>query len=541
MAAEVTTGSTVGGWVLRDPIGAGASARVFLGDHPDHPVRGAVKILDPGSAARGGRETELLARIDHPNVAKVLDSDSAGNPAFVVTEFIDGTTLARLLDERGPIPTLRALQLFGQLSDALDTAHNAGVVHRDVAPSNVMVTNDDHLVLIDFGVGRQDDTATITADAAVLGTLRYVAPEIIEGRTPTPATDQYSSALILHEMLTGESPLGVTDNAANAMHQQLHAAPRPLTETDPTQSPAVEAALQRALSKDPADRFDSMQAFRRALSSGAHAGPAKPRLPRSAVVMLGVLLAALVATLVVVLQLLAPADDPVEEVTVGDDSTTTVDVPTTEVPTTEVPATEVPTIEVAPTEVPTSEPTSNVTTELATGVDPAWQATTADSLVCNLIEEAGFDNDVLVDNYYGGDSNPTPATIVDFGGVDDTPMIQVGESGLFGFYGQLIEIDPTLDYQVSAVLGFRGAVDEALIGVDWVDADFAPIEDARVARELTVDDARLVTFGPATPPPGAAHAVPFVFKSSSDGFLFADEMVFAPVGTCTDPRVDLDR
>lgn len=526
MAAEVTTGSTVGGWVLREPIGAGASARVFLGDHPDHQARGAVKILDPSSAARGERETGLLARIDHPHVARVLDADSTGDPSFVVTEFVDGTTLARLLADRGPIPTLRALQLFGQLAGALNTAHQAGVVHRDVAPSNIMVTADDHLVVIDFGVGRQDDTATITADAAVLGTLRYIAPEIIEGRTPTPASDQYSAALILHEMLTGESPLDVTDNAANALHQQLHAPPRPLTETDPTQSPVVEAALQRALSKDPTDRFDSMESFRTALSSGSRATPpAAPGRARSAMLVLGMVLAAIVGTIVVV-QLLASDDDPVEQVTVdsvdiGDDDATNVDVPAGDVPAVDVPATV-------------------VTTELTTGVDPVWRAATADSLACNLVNEAGFDNDVLVSNYYGGDSNPTPAAIVDFGGVDDTPMIQVGESGLFGFYGQLIEIDPNLDYQVSAVVGFRGAVDEALIGIDWVDANFAPIEDARVARDLTASDPGLVLFGPTTPPAGAAHAVPFVFKSSSDGFLFADEMVFAPAGTCADPRLDLD-
>lgn len=219
----------------------------------------AIKALAPGfDLDRLRREADILSRIDHPNVAKLrafvmID----GSPALVV-DWVDGVPLSGLIGLDHPLDRHRAFAIFEQIADAMAAVHEAGVVHRDLSPANVLVDGNDVVTVIDFGVSRSMNSATVTVEGMVAGTPRYLAPEVIEGEDPTAGSDQYSAAIILHELLTGSWPFPEGDAIAAALHHQLHSAPKPLDEIHPDLPTGVGDAVLRALEKDPAARFPGM-------------------------------------------------------------------------------------------------------------------------------------------------------------------------------------------------------------------------------------------------------------------------------------------
>jgi serine/threonine-protein kinase len=214
----------------------------------------AIKALAPGfDIERLRREAEILARIDHPNVATLraftlIDQ----NPALIV-DWVDGLPLSGLIKRGQPLPRQQAFAIFEQIADAMTAVHDAGVIHRDLSPANVLVDQNDVVTVIDFGGSRSMDSATVTVEGMVAGTPRYLAPEVIEGADPTVGSDQYSAAIILHELLTGSWPFPEGDAIATAFHHQLHTAPKPLDEVQPDLPSGIGDAVLQALEKDPAD------------------------------------------------------------------------------------------------------------------------------------------------------------------------------------------------------------------------------------------------------------------------------------------------
>lgn len=202
----------VGGYTLTRPLGRGASARVWQATDPAGEVC-AIKLLsvpenlESVARRRLAREAALVHRLDSPGIAAVIDVETDGAEAFVVSEYIDGPTLAQDVEENGPLPLPAAARLARDLADALETAHDAGVVHRDLKPSNVMLAPRG-AVLIDFGIAQSIDDERLTGTGLVAGTPGYLAPELIEGGEPSPATDWWAWAAVIAYALLGHSPFG---------------------------------------------------------------------------------------------------------------------------------------------------------------------------------------------------------------------------------------------------------------------------------------------------------------------------------------------
>ncbi len=210
---------------------------------------------------RFGREAKLVAGLSHPNIVAVIDrGDHDGRP-FIVFEFIAGENLKQLVSRTGPLPLERALELAIEIARGLSFAHQKGFVHRDVKPQNVLLNGKGEAKVTDFGIARPLEAQEgETATGTVLGTCDYISPEQAQGRRVEEHTDVYSLGIVLYELLTGQVPFSGDNFVAVAM-QHINASPPPVSLHRPDVPRRVEAAVEKALAKDPADRFPSMAAF----------------------------------------------------------------------------------------------------------------------------------------------------------------------------------------------------------------------------------------------------------------------------------------
>jgi DNA-binding beta-propeller fold protein YncE/predicted Ser/Thr protein kinase len=240
-----TIGSEVAGYRIEELIARGGMGVVYRATHLglERPV--ALKVIARELADRGGfrerflRESRLAARLDHPAVVPVYDSREVDGELIVAMRLVKGGDLRRLIDREGPLPPDRALDLLGQVADALDAAHAAGIVHRDVKPHNVLVEGD-RAYLSDFGLAKAVDESGAASSASVVGTAQYMSPEQWRGDSLGPAADVYSLGCVLYEALTGIAPF-----------QRAEA------DTEPELPVGIEAAIRRAVAKDPAERYGS--------------------------------------------------------------------------------------------------------------------------------------------------------------------------------------------------------------------------------------------------------------------------------------------
>ena len=223
MSTETRVGSELAGYRLETLVGRGGMGVVYRAYDLalERPV--ALKILAPELAEderfreRFLRESRLAASIDHPNIVPVYDAGEVAGELYIAMRYVDGAELKQLLAE-GPLPKEQAVAIAGQIAAALDAAHARGLVHRDVKPSNVLVTADGHVYLADFGLTRRlSDQAGGFEAGLSLGTPAYVAPEQIEGKEVDGRADQYSLACLLHECLTGVPPFARSTEAAVAL------------------------------------------------------------------------------------------------------------------------------------------------------------------------------------------------------------------------------------------------------------------------------------------------------------------------------------
>ncbi|MGE5273584.1 MAG: protein kinase domain-containing protein, partial [Verrucomicrobiota bacterium] len=252
-------GSELAGYRLEELVGRGGMGVVYRAQDLalERPV--ALKLLSPGLAAdRDFRqrflvESRLAAALDHPCVVPIYDAGEAEDQLYLVMRYVEGTDLKRLLQAEGKLDPARTIAVCSQLADALDTAHAHGLVHRDVKPSNVLLDDQGHAYLADFGLTRRlAEQATGFEAGLSLGTPAYVAPEQIEGNDVDGRADQYSLACLLHECLTGGPPFPRA-SAPAVLFAHL--------EEEPPAPAGLEHVLPRALAKDPADRYPSCSAF----------------------------------------------------------------------------------------------------------------------------------------------------------------------------------------------------------------------------------------------------------------------------------------
>ncbi|HEX6665569.1 MAG TPA: protein kinase [Solirubrobacterales bacterium] len=246
---EPSIGSELAGYRIDELIARGGMGVVYRATHLglERPV--ALKVIARELADRDGfrerflRESRLAARLDHPSVVPILDSREVDGELIVAMRLVAGGDLRKLIDREGPLPPARAVALLGQVGEALDAAHAAGIVHRDVKPHNILVEGD-RAFLSDFGLAKALGESGVLSGTSIVGTAEYMSPEQWRGGEVGPGADVYSLGCVLYEALTGIVPFA-----------------RGEADTEPELPAGLDEAIRRAVAKDPSDRYPSAGAL----------------------------------------------------------------------------------------------------------------------------------------------------------------------------------------------------------------------------------------------------------------------------------------
>jgi serine/threonine-protein kinase len=252
-----------GRYELQSRLGRGGMAEVYRAVDKRLGREVAVKVLadhllsDPRSVQRFQREGRTAAALNHPNVVDVYDAASEGDTHYLVMELIEGPTLAQIIASEGPLAEPRALNIASRIAAALQAAHDRGMVHHDIKPSNVLFDSDGNVKVTDFGIARAASSNITT----VQGSPPYVAPEQARGGLADPRSDIYGLGCVLFDMLTGRPPF-TGDSASEVIMQHLESPPPRVSDFRGGASSHIDALVKRALAKDPAQRYPSAQEFR---------------------------------------------------------------------------------------------------------------------------------------------------------------------------------------------------------------------------------------------------------------------------------------
>lgn len=308
----------LGRYQVLERLGEGASGEVFRGfdRRLGRPV--AIKAIhvdrlaDPATRRRMEREVRAVASLDHPHIVQMLDSGEEDGRFFAVMGLVEGRTLERRLREDGPLSPTLVAEIVVELAGALDHAHAQDCIHRDVKPSNIMLTDEGRPVLLDFGLATSQRITGLTASTGIgdhyaVGTPWYMSPEQVRGAPPTPATDQWSLAVVAYQLLTGDLPWRERDHPPALFVEILLDDPQPITGKRPELSSAVWRAFSRALEREPEHRYPTMTAFAEDLASAIRTGVTRTgrwafwqrRLRRRARLAGGAALGALAASIAV--------------------------------------------------------------------------------------------------------------------------------------------------------------------------------------------------------------------------------------------------
>ena len=279
-------GAIFAGFRVEKLIGSGAMGDVYLAEDTRSGDRVALKVLraelteDERFRQRFEREGAIATRLDHPGVVRTIAAGEADGRLYLAMAYVEGSNLREILRSDAPLDVGRALHLVAQVADALDAAHRAGLVHRDVKPANVLVTGtpgEERALVCDFGLARHISSVTsLTTDRGFVGTIDYVPPEQIEGGTIDRRADVYSLGCLLYECLTGTKPFERESELA-VVFAHLNDPPPRATERRPELPAAFDEVFAKALAKAPADRFDSCRALVQAARAASRGKP----LPRA--------------------------------------------------------------------------------------------------------------------------------------------------------------------------------------------------------------------------------------------------------------------
>jgi eukaryotic-like serine/threonine-protein kinase len=254
-----------GKYKVLEHLGSGGMGAVFLCEHRHMRRRVAVKVLppdpgDPTHAQRYQREAQAIAMLDHPNIVRAFDLDREGGLHFLVMEYIDGASLQYLIDSRGPLPVNRAINYIAQAALGLQHAADAGLVHRDVKPSNLMLDWAGTVKLLDLGLARfarrVDNVAQVGDSKTVLGTADYLAPEQARSSSVDVRADVYALGAVAYFLLTGKPPFDGGSVAQKLIRHQTEV-PKPVDAVRSEIPAGVAAVIARMLAKDPAERPQS--------------------------------------------------------------------------------------------------------------------------------------------------------------------------------------------------------------------------------------------------------------------------------------------
>lgn len=296
---------TIGRYQLRTELGRGGMGVVYRAYDPELDREVALKCvrLEGVDAAQRqmneqylAREARAAARLQHPHAAAVYDFFLAGEMAFIVMEFINGSNLEAYIAQGGTVE--HSMRILREAASALDTAHQAGIVHRDIKPANILLDGSGRAKIVDFGIARMTaggQTLTAPSIGATSGTLSHMSPEQIRGETLDGRSDQFALAVVAYQLFTGQLPFQGETWIAQSFKiiNEPHIPPRTF---NPSIPPAVEAALARALSKSAADRFTTCTEFVDALQGAAVPVPVATPSPSKLPVVIGI--AAAIALLI---------------------------------------------------------------------------------------------------------------------------------------------------------------------------------------------------------------------------------------------------
>ena len=264
------TGQHFGDYRPIRQLGSGGFADVYLGEHLHLKTLAAIKVLRaqlaPQDIDRLLQEARTIAQLNHPHIVRVLDFRIDGPTPFLVMEYASEGTLRQAHPRGSIVPLARVVSYVKQVAAALQHAHAAKLIHRDVKPENMLLRSRDEVLLSDFGITTVAHSLSSLKTLDHSGTPQYMAPEQIQGK-PCLASDQYALGIVVYEWLCGNPPF--QGDAMQVLHQQGSASPPPLRDKVPTISPAVERVVLRALAKDPQQRFESIEAFAIALEKAA--------------------------------------------------------------------------------------------------------------------------------------------------------------------------------------------------------------------------------------------------------------------------------
>src|SRR5437016_260382 len=289
MRPEDMVGTVLGHYRIIRQVGYGGMSTVFLAEDINLGRDVAVKVFwpRPGETKdflrRFSREARVLAQIDHPNIVPVYDYGEQNGQAYLVMPYMSGGSLKDMLKVRHILPPAEAIRLTTEALNALQYAHERGLIHRDIKPGNMLFKSDGKLMLCDFGLvkvispeteGKSPFETASETGPVISGTPEYMPPEQINGQ-PTFGSDIYSIGIVLYEMLTGVRPF-TSNSVMSVLMKQLGEQPRPPREINPNISPQLQMVVLRAIEKDPVKRYqrpiDFLQALRQTEIAGGAAG-----------------------------------------------------------------------------------------------------------------------------------------------------------------------------------------------------------------------------------------------------------------------------
>ncbi|HYH28741.1 MAG TPA: Stk1 family PASTA domain-containing Ser/Thr kinase [Actinomycetota bacterium] len=249
-----------GRYEIGSAVGQGGMAKVFRATDEVLGRTVAVKVLAPEFARdqqfveRFRREAQAAAALNHPNIVSVFDTGSENGVHFIVMEYLEGRTLREVLSQEGPLHPDRAAEVAESISNALGSAHQQNLVHRDIKPGNIMLTPSGDVKVMDFGIARATTGEALTQTATVLGTASYFSPEQAKGEPVDQRSDIYSVGCVLYELVTGRAPF-TGDSPVAIAYKHVREAPVLPSSINPDVPPALEAVIMKALAKNPANRY----------------------------------------------------------------------------------------------------------------------------------------------------------------------------------------------------------------------------------------------------------------------------------------------